>query len=100
LDNTRWSPPQATGVSGLDAPGQGPLAPSQRIEAIDVLRGLALLGVIAIHVVFEFRVDIFEQFLEAAFSAWWLGRYRYGPVEWLWRSLMHGTWQPMLRRRR
>jgi uncharacterized protein len=52
-------------VSGLDAPGQGPLAPSQRIEAIDVLRGLALLGVIAIHVVFEFRVDIFEQFLPA-----------------------------------
>jgi uncharacterized protein len=52
-------------VSGLDATGQGPLAPSQRIEAIDVLRGLALLGVIAIHAVFEFRVDIFEQFLPA-----------------------------------
>jgi uncharacterized protein len=30
-------------------------------------------------------------------SAWWLGRYRYGPVEWLWRSLMYGTWQPMVR---
>ena len=29
------------------------------------------------------------------FSAWWLGRYRYGPVEWLWRTLMYGALQPM-----
>jgi uncharacterized protein len=49
----------------FDAASQGPVAPSQRIEAIDVLRGLALFGVIAINVVFEFRVDIFEQFLPA-----------------------------------
>jgi uncharacterized protein len=49
-----------------DHPSQGPVAPSQRIEAIDVLRGLALLGVIAINAVFEFRVSIFEQFLPAA----------------------------------
>jgi uncharacterized protein len=48
-----------------DVASQGPVAPSQRIEAIDVLRGLALFGVIAINVVFEFRVDIFEQFLPA-----------------------------------
>src|SRR3954447_2363911 len=41
------------------------LAPSQRIEALDVLRGLALLGVIVIHAVFEFRVSIFQQFLES-----------------------------------
>jgi uncharacterized protein len=29
------------------------------------------------------------------FSKWWLGRYRYGPVEWLWRTLMYGVAQPM-----
>jgi uncharacterized protein len=29
------------------------------------------------------------------FSKWWLGRYRYGPVEWLWRTLMYGALQPM-----
>jgi uncharacterized protein len=29
------------------------------------------------------------------FSAWWLGRYRYGPIEWLWRTLMYGALQPM-----
>jgi uncharacterized protein len=40
-----------------------PLPASQRIEALDVLRGLALFGVIVIHAVFEFRVSIFQQFL-------------------------------------
>jgi uncharacterized protein len=49
-----------------DVASQGPVAASKRIEAIDVLRGLALFGVIAINVVFEFRVDIFEQFLPAS----------------------------------
>ena len=33
--------------------------------------------------------------LQVPFSAWWLGRYRYGPVEWLWRTLMYGVAQPM-----
>jgi uncharacterized protein len=32
---------------------------------------------------------------QVVFSAWWLGRYRYGPVEWLWRTLMYGVSQPM-----
>lgn len=39
------------------------MLPSDRIDAIDALRGLALFGVIAINLVFEFRVSIFEQFL-------------------------------------
>ena len=29
------------------------------------------------------------------FSIWWLGRYRFGPLEWLWRSLTYGRFQPM-----
>ena len=40
-----------------------PVSPTERIDAIDVLRGIALLGVLAINVVTEFRVSIFEQFL-------------------------------------
>lgn len=43
-----------------------PTSPSERIDAIDVLRGLALFGVVAINVVTEFRVSIFEQFLPPA----------------------------------
>jgi uncharacterized protein len=28
-------------------------------------------------------------------SCWWLGRYRFGPVEWLWRSGAYFKKQPM-----
>ena len=27
--------------------------------------------------------------LQIGFSHWWLARYRYGPVEWLWRALTY-----------
>lgn len=27
----------------------------------------------------------------------WLGRFRFGPAEWLWRSLTYGQWQPLRR---
>lgn len=30
-------------------------------------------------------------------SPWWLARYRFGPAEWLWRSLTYWKRQPMLR---
>ena len=30
-------------------------------------------------------------------SQWWLRRYRFGPIEWAWRSLMYGQLQPMRR---
>jgi uncharacterized protein len=43
-----------------------PIAPSERIDGIDILRGLALFGVLTINVVFEFRVSIFAQFLPPA----------------------------------
>lgn len=29
------------------------------------------------------------------FSAWWLERYRFGPLEWVWRSLTYKSTQPM-----
>jgi uncharacterized protein len=28
-------------------------------------------------------------------SAWWLRRFQYGPVEWLWRTLTYLRWQPL-----
>jgi uncharacterized protein len=34
---------------------------------------------------------------QVVFSARWLLRYRFGPLEWLWRSAMYGTWQPLRR---
>lgn len=28
-------------------------------------------------------------------SRWWLGRFKFGPAEWVWRSLTYGQFQPM-----
>ena len=36
-----------------------------------------------------------QWFVMIAFSLWWLDRYRFGPLEWLWRSLTYGKRQPM-----
>ncbi len=33
--------------------------------------------------------------LQVLFSRWWLSRYRYGPMEWLWRSLTYGEPQAL-----
>lgn len=34
---------------------------------------------------------------QAVFSALWLARFRYGPMEWLWRSATYLKWQPLRR---
>jgi uncharacterized protein len=33
--------------------------------------------------------------VEVALSRWWLSRFRFGPLEWVWRSLTYGKPQPM-----
>ena len=35
--------------------------------------------------------------LQLMWSPWWLARYRFGPAEWLWRSLTYGRRQPLSR---
>lgn len=34
---------------------------------------------------------------QIAFSRFWLAQYRFGPMEWLWRSLTYGQWQSLSR---
>jgi uncharacterized protein len=45
---------------------------------------LTLLGIAAVIIA-----------LQLLLSPWWLARYRFGPAEWLWRSLTYGWRQPM-----
>lgn len=35
--------------------------------------------------------------LQLLFSNWWLKRFRFGPLEWLWRSLTYWSFQPLRR---
>lgn len=52
----------------------GAIPVTARIDAIDVLRGLALFGVLAINLDTEFRVSFFEQFLPPSVSGSLLDR--------------------------
>jgi uncharacterized protein len=35
--------------------------------------------------------------VDVAVCAWWLRRYRFGPLEWIWRSATYWKLQPMRR---
>lgn len=48
---------------------------------------LGLVGSESYGVVFALAAAVIAA--QAGFSVWWLGRFRYGPLEWLWR---YGTW--------
>jgi uncharacterized protein len=58
--------------------------------------GLGLFGRLSVTAAFATGVAVYVA--QVAFSAWWLRRYRYGPIEWLWRTLMYGNRQPMIQR--
>lgn len=49
--------------------------------------GLALFGKTPPFINVLLVVPLFAA--QIAFSGWWFGRYRYGPAEWLWRSLTY-----------
>jgi uncharacterized protein len=56
--------------------------------------GLGLFGRLGVASALAIGIAVYTG--QVFFSAWWLRRYRYGPVEWLWRTLMYGAAQPML----
>ncbi|MYB76273.1 MAG: DUF418 domain-containing protein [Chloroflexi bacterium] len=44
------------------------------------------LGVVLTVVIFTAQIPL---------SMWWMGRFQFGPVEWLWRTLTYLRWQPL-----
>lgn len=57
--------------------------------------GLGLAGRIGSFHILLWSVAFFA--FQVAFSHWWLARYRFGPMEWLWRTLTYGE-RPTMRR--
>jgi uncharacterized protein len=55
--------------------------------------GLGLFGTLGIAAALVLGVAVYA--VQVVLSSWWLRRFRFGPVEWLWRTLMYGTVQPM-----
>jgi uncharacterized protein len=41
------------------------------------------------------QLGVLVYLAQIAASAWWLGRFRFGPVEWAWRCVTYKAWQPM-----
>ena len=58
--------------------------------------GLGLAGRIgSVRSAFAICIAFFA--FQIGFSHWWLARYRFGPMEWLWRTLTYGE-RPAMRR--
>jgi len=55
--------------------------------------GLGWYGRVGFTGMFAITVVLFA--CQLAASAWWTRRFRFGPVEWFWRSLAYGRKQPM-----
>ena len=47
---------------------------------------LFLLGAVAASLLIAFPLYA----LQVVFSNWWMSRFRFGPMEWLWRTLTYG----------
>ena len=57
--------------------------------------GLGQFGRLGAAAVFLLGMGIYA--LQSVVSAYWLRHFRFGPLEWLWRTLMYGRVQPMRR---
>ncbi|HEY6123923.1 MAG TPA: DUF418 domain-containing protein, partial [Steroidobacteraceae bacterium] len=57
--------------------------------------GLALAGKIGTLAIAGIVIAFFA--VQVIVSRWWLGRYAYGPMEWVWRALTYGERPPMRR---
>jgi uncharacterized protein len=55
--------------------------------------GLGLMGRVGTTLCVPISLAIFA--LQILYSRWWLARFRFGPCEWLWRTLTYGKRQPM-----
>ena len=55
--------------------------------------GFGLFGQIGPAIGILYTLAIFTA--QIPLSVWWMGRFQFGPVEWLWRTLTYLRWQPL-----
>ena len=55
--------------------------------------GLGLFGSMTFAGIYGVMVAIWV--FQVLFSVFWMSRFRFGPAEWLWRSLTYGNKQPL-----
>jgi uncharacterized protein len=68
-----------------------------QIAALDLLFSGYALGLLAIRPLLGFASALACFAIEVAFSSVWLRHFRFGPAEWMWRSITYGRWQPLRR---
>jgi uncharacterized protein len=95
-----WATPSRLArMKGIAALGQMALTnyliQSVILSLIFYRYGLGLFGKVAPAPALPIAVAVYAA--QVVFSRWWLERFRFGPVEWLWRSLTYGRRQPMHR---
>lgn len=95
----------ASGVSPATSKWTGPVAAAGQMALTSYLAqsivfglifygyGGGLFGQLATAPVAIFGIAFY--IAQLFFSQWWLSRYRFGPFEWIWRSLTYGRRQPM-----
>jgi uncharacterized protein len=66
---------------------------SQTVICLVIFYGGGLVGGIGPAAAVGIALAVFA--VQMAWSPWWLARFRFGPMEWLWRSLTYGRLQPM-----
>jgi uncharacterized protein len=92
------TPARATSWRGLAALGQMALTnylmQSIVLGFVFYRYGLGLFGRLDAPATAAIGVTLY--IAQVFFSRWWLSRYRFGPFEWLWRSLAYGRRQPMI----
>ncbi|QLC66665.1 DUF418 domain-containing protein [Flavobacterium sp. LPB0248] len=67
---------------------------SQNILAALLFSGLGLGIADSMPYWFYFLLAIFIFIIQLFISKWWLSKYNYGPIEWLWRSASYIEWVP------
>jgi uncharacterized protein len=84
-------------LSGLGAVGQMALTNylTQSFVFVFLLTGFGLRLLPYVGPVFCLSIAIALFSTQIAFSRWWLTRYRFGPMEWVWRCFTYGALQPM-----